>query len=447
MKRSGGSPHTYMVPLKIELGEQIFLHHLPADTFKSAHLQLHFVVPIDNERAASHRALIPAVLRRGCERYPTQTHLSRHLEDLYSADFNTSISRRGDMQIITFDMGMLQQDYIPEGLDILPSLCETLKSILFHPLCDKKTGVFLEEYVESEKKNAIDAIRAQLDNKAYYARIRCIGHMCRNEKYGISEFGTVKEIEAITPVSLYEAYRSLLAEAKIMIYYTGSESFDTVRDTVSSLFVNVRRIPCSLFETEQNPIKLHVKKIKESAKAKQGKLCLGFRVGTRIDHPLHSAMSLFLYVFGASPTSKLFANVREKLSLCYSCSARQELTKGILLVTAGIENTKYRRALREIRRQFRFMKAGKITEEELLLSKNILAGQFRSVSDDPQLLVNWYFVRDLSGISETPEEAADAVMRVSLQELCAVASTVRLDTVYFLRGSLTARKEKESDEE
>ena len=48
---------------------------------------------------------------------------------------------------------------------------------------------------------------------------------------------------------------------------------------------------------------------------------------------------------------------------------------------------------------------------------------------------------------ETPEEAAEAVMRVSLQELCEVASTVRLDTVYFLRGSLAKRKEKGSDEE
>ncbi len=436
-----------MVPLKIELGEQIYLHHLPTDTFKSAHLQLHFVVPIDSERAASHRALIPAVLRRGCEKYPTQTLLSRHLEGLYSADLNTSVSRRGDMQIITFDVGMLQQDYIPDGLSMLSSLCDLLKSLLFHPLCDKSTGVFLEEYVEGEKKNAIDAIRAQLDNKAYYARIRCIGHMCRNEKYGISEFGTIKEIEAITPFSLYEAYRSLLAEAKIMIYYTGSESFDTVRDTVSSLFTDIRRIPCALFETEPNPQKIRAKRIRESAKAKQAKLCLGFRVGTRIKDPLHSAMSLFLYVFGASPTSKLFANVREKLSLCYSCSARQELTKGILLVTAGIENAKYRRALREILRQFRLMKAGKITENELLLAKNILAGQFRSVSDDPQLLASWYFVRDLSGISETPEEAAEAVMRVTLQEIRAVAATVRLDTVYFLRGSLAKRKESGSDEE
>lgn len=50
-------------------------------------------------------------------------------------------------------------------------------------------------------------------------------------------------------------------------------------------------------------------------------------------------------VFGGGPYSRLFMNVREKLSLCYYCSARLIRGKGIIVIQSGIEKKTGKRCL------------------------------------------------------------------------------------------------------
>ena len=49
------------------------------------------------------------------------------------------------------------------------------------------------------------------------------------------------------------------------------------------------------------------------------------------------AMKLMNTIFGGTPFSKLFLNVREKLSLCYYCAAGYNQLKGTVFVDCGIE--------------------------------------------------------------------------------------------------------------
>ena len=436
-----------MKPERTELSTGIFFNRMPVDKFKMSLLSVYLTVPLSDESAASKIALLQYVLRQGTKSYPTAPELSRRLEALYSADLASGVFKSGENQVMLFSIGVLRSKFVPDGTDLLTPAAELLREVIFDPLIDRTTGVFKDEYVEREKKNACDRIRSIQNNKALYAKRKCISLMCADEPFGVSELGSVEEIEQITPASLYAAYRVLLSEARIEIYYSGTEDAERVIGMFAPTLAGIRRYPRTPATSEIRRTVKKQKAVTERTVAEQGKLCIGFRAGVSLGEPDAAAVTLFHSIFGGSPTSKLFANVRERLSLCYSCSSQLQLTKGIFLVSAGIENRKKRRALREIFHQLAKMRAGKITEKEREMALNTLVNQCRSLSDDPASLERWYFTRALiADTDQSPEEFAEALAKVTLKDLARVAGYAVPDTVYFLRGISDHREEGGEDD-
>ena len=74
-------------------------------------------------------------------------------------------------------------------------------------------------------------------------------------------------------------------------------------------------------------------------------------------------------VFGASPVSKLFMEVREAQSLCYSIGSSYDLYKGLMKVSCGIDPDARDIACEEILHQWDQMCAGNFTDEEMDAAK------------------------------------------------------------------------------
>ena len=72
----------------------------------------------------------------------------------------------------------------------------------------------------------------------------------------------------------------------------------------------------------------------------QGKLAMGFRTGIDAWDEDYPALMLLNAVYGGTTTSKLFLNVREKLSLCYYASSGLMKYKDVMLVSSGVEFSK-----------------------------------------------------------------------------------------------------------
>ena len=432
-----------MKPEKLEISAGIYFTGMPVDKFKTSQLTVYLTLPLTDDSTASKIALLPYVLRRGTRTYPTSAAIIRRQEELYSADLFSGVFKQGDRQVLAFSVNALSREYVPAGEDPMTGVIALLNEVLFDPCIDKTTGVFLDDYVESEKKNACDRIRSIQNNKAAYANVRCLEVMCRDEAYSISERGTAEETAKITPAALFTAYRALLAEARIDIYYTGTAPSEEILALLRPHLDRIHRYPIALPPTfiKKRATKKH--QVAERAVASQGKLCIGFRTGVSISDADVPACMLFHSVFAASPTSKLFANVRERLSLCYSCSSRLHLAKGLFVVAAGIENKNKGKAVREVLRQLRKMRAGKITENELNMAVRMMVSQFRSLEDEPTAMERWYLSRDLAGVAVSHEEIAKQIECVTVADLARVAKLVSLDTVYFLRGSAEHTEEEE----
>ena len=175
--------------------------------------------------------------------------------------------------------------------------------------------------------------------------------------------------------------------------------------------------------------------VEEALDVTQGKLAMGFRTGGvtcwEEDYP---ALTMFNAIFGGTTLSKLFMNVREKLSLCYYASSLYHRQKGLITVSSGIEFQNYQRAYDEIMAQLEAVQKGELEDWELEGARSTLLNSYATVGDSQGKLENFYLGQAATGQHETPADLARAIQDMTAERICRAMSTVKLDTVYFLKG-------------
>ena len=422
-----------MITKTIKIANGVNVNYIHTDKFKTNQISVNFITQMD--KASAHlNAMIPVILLRGCRKYPTQSQLNRRLQYLYSADIDTKNTKLGEFQIFGLSSNMLN-DRFTGDIKMAEEMAQLLCDIIFDPYLEN--GVFSEKYVESEKINLIDLIESEINNKTGYSVNRCIEEMCKDEVFAVKKYGTVEDVEGITEASLYEAYLNALKSCKIEIYVTGECEIDKVAaifDTyISKLERDVklpRKYPIVRAATE-------VKRVDEIQDVNQGKLCIGMRTGCNVEDEGFYIARLFTEIFGSGDVSKLFMNVREKMSLCYSIDAILFQKIGILMVTAGIEFENKEIAEKAIFDQLDAMRRGDITEEEFLSAKRSLRNVFMQVYDSPRAMEKWALNRTFFGSSLTLKEECARIECATVNDVVEFAKRITLDTVYFLKGEST----------
>jgi predicted Zn-dependent peptidase len=413
-----------------EIAAGVFFNAISESKFKSNLISLRFIAPLDEKTAAKNALLFP-VLLRGSTSFPDIGSIRREEESVYDTDISDGVYKRGDAQIIEIRMSLLDNRFSIDGMDITDRAVKLLSDILFCPLTEN--GVFLEEYVESEKQMLIDDIRAQINDKRRYAMQRLSEEMFSDDVFGISELGTVESVDAITASALTDQYKELFSRARIEIFAVGRFDFAALRETFRSLFSRSNR--SYIYQTETKPLQSarpSVKTVYERQNISQGKLAMGFYTGVTVKDENYTAMQLLNAIYGAGVTSKLFLNVREKLSLCYYCGSGDNGQKGFLTVHSGIEFKNEKKAADEILAQLDEIKKGNISENELRDAKLALIDSAERIADSAYNMLNWYFACVMNEAMITPEEKCEKVRAITTDDIVKVAQNIRLDTYYFL---------------
>ena len=411
-----------------EIMQDVFLTYLPAQHFKTSRLTLNLVTGLDRA-SASANALLPAVLRRGTVRCPDMESLSAALDTLYGANIDYTVRKKGERQCVGFAAGFIDDGFTPHGEKLLEPVAQQLGELLLEPVT--RDGCFLSEYVDSEKANLIDAIRALKNDKRDWADIRLMQEMCAGEPYSVLRLGDEETAGAITADALYRHGRELMASSRVELIYCGGAEERRVEDAVLSALAKLPRGS----QTPLPPVRRAAapetpRCIIETMDVTQGKLAMGYRC-TSDDYP---AMVLANLIFGGTSNSKLFLNVREKHSLCYYASSSYARSKGILTVSSGVEVTDFERAEEEIERQLHAVQQGDWEDWEQEGALQAIRTSLLSLTDSQGALENFYLGQIASGATETPEELASSLQQVTKERIVAAARTVTPDTVYFLRG-------------
>ena len=413
-----------------ELGNGIKLHVRPTEKFKAVvvNLLIHQNLTPEN---ATRTALLPMVLRRGCRSLPTALDLTRKLDGLYGAEIRTDILKKGERQLVSFVLEIINERFLPSWEGILGQGLEVLACVVSDPVV--QDGGFRPDYAEQEKVNLRRLIEGLINDKRQYAVARCIQEMCRDENFGIYKYGRVEDIEGLEPVGLYEYYRRLLRENPIDLFVVGDVDPAEIRSLAEKAFGFSRS---GGLKVEVGPVEhpvSEVRRVVERQDVTQGKLTLGLRTNTprrsRDFYPLAVANG----VLGGYAHSKLFQNVREKASLAYYAYSNLEVTKGLMIIGSGIEFANYERALKIILEQIDDLKAGKITDYELDSTKKAMVKDIRVAADNPAQEISLHLDGLINDRVESVEEKIAAIQKVTPDDVVRAAGQIRLDTVYFLR--------------
>lgn len=398
--------------------------------FKQGCLSFQLVRPMDRQESAMN-ALLPAVLLRGTRRCPDLRSITEQLDTLYGASISPLVRRIGDYQTTGVFCGFMDDRFALPGDRVLRPMLEFLEEVLLDsPL---EGDGFLPAFVESEKKNLIATIESELNDKRVYAMNRLLRIMCREDTFGLPRLGEKEQVAAVTPEGLLAHYRKILGTSPIQIFYVGSAEADQVAELLMPLLGKLQRQPMSLAaQTAFCPCDPSDEV--EIMDVAQGKLCMGFTTPITNRDPRFPAMQVMNTVLGAGMTSKLFMNVREKLSLCYSIGSGYYGTKGIVIVSAGIDFDKEQLTREEVLRQIEACRAGEIKEQELTAAKEALLSSLRATHDAPGSIEGYYATAALSGMGMTPAEYMAAVEAVQTADVVAAAKLLTLHTTYFLKG-------------
>lgn len=387
--------------------------------FKTNVYALYLTIPLTKENV-TYNALIPTVLKRGCEKYNNQLEISKKLEEMYDATFGIGITKVGNNEVLKFYLESLNNNYLPKNEDLSKTSIEMLLNIVMKPyLVNEK---FDDDYVEQEKENLKKVIESRKDNKDTYATNRLLEEMFKEEPYGLYKFGNIDEIDNITSEKLYEKYKELIKNSEKYLYIVG----DVENLNIESYNIDEKEITIS----KEFPVKVSEKEniVKEQMDVTQGKLVIGLNTPNN----KQEVIALYNTILGKGANSKLFLNVREKEGLAYSAGSTYLKRNNAIIISTGIEVSKYNKAVEVIKNQLKDMEDGNITEKEMKDAKQFINAGLNLINESSENMIEYRFDKDLYNEEIDIEKYRKEIEEIKKEDIVKVAKQIKIDTIYFL---------------
>ncbi len=416
---------------KRQVNPNITIYYIPMEKLKTTTLGMYVRRPMVAAET-SLNAVLPHVLKRGCRMAADSVQVAQTLEGLYGASLNVAVTKKGENQMMVFDTETIADRYAPAGEALSGEMTELLFSMLLEPVLEN--GVFRREFVEQEKKNAKDRIESLINDKRSYAHHRCVEEMCKGEPFGLSALGTAAGVDQITPENLYAHYQTIITSSVIDIFVCGTANLDQIAETIQKKLGGISFLAPPAVNTEILQKNTDLQRVTEQMDVTQGKLSIGFRTNIRPDDPDAWALTVGNSVFGAGTHSKLFNNVREKLSLAYYASSQLEKMKGLMVVNAGIEFANFQKAYDETMAQFQAIQAGEVTDMEFDSSIKTIINSLNSYYDNQRYMRAFYLDQMLAGTNCDIEGYKRNISAVTKDDVIRAFQKIQPDTVYFLTG-------------
>ncbi len=414
----------------IQIAQGVTLHAAQTQKFKTGCFSINFLRRHSREDAVMD-ALLPSVLLRATQKYPDIARISSRLDELYGASFGTLVRLKGEVKTLGFYADFIEDAFLPAGEQVFAPVVDFLEEVLYHPYLE--SGCFAERCVAGEKQNLIHAIEAAQNDKRSYATQRLRQIMCEGEAYSVPRLGYAADVERVTPAALWAHYQDVLEHSQIVLFYAGRQSPEEAAAQFGRIFRGKGRAQTVAVCTQVISAAEDPREVSECMDVAQGKLAIGLRTGITVDHADYPALVLLNAVYGSGMTSKLFVNVREKLSLCYYAGSALEKYKGIMIISSGIEFKDYHRAKQAILEELEACRRGEISEEELEAARRGVLSALRASMDAPARLDDYYIGKGIAG-GDDIETLARKIAALRREDLVRAAGRLTVDTIYFLKG-------------
>jgi predicted Zn-dependent peptidase len=410
-----------------ELAPGIELFTMRDTSFKTATVKTYFITDLGPD--ATKIALLPYVLRRGTESYPTLLDLSRSLERLFGTHLSVDVGKLVEWHTISFSLNVVAERFVPGGQSLLEPAARVLGELVNSPVL--KGGVFLPDYLDQEKRSLQNHIESLINEKSQYAVEQLFRAMCKNEAYSVYEYGKVEDLPRINPRTEFSFYRRFIQKNPIKVFAFGQIRAGDVKRLLLKHVLPGDNGTRKIRKAPKNVLPKRRRSITEKMPLSLGHLVLGFRTGYRFGGPDQHAYSIYGTMLGGHMLSRLFMILREQESLAYSVHASSSL-KGIMLVYAGVHSKNRRRAQEIILREMKNIAKGDFTKDEFDNAVRHLRSSFRSIRDVPNRRIAAAFVQSMTRRPRSEREVLREFDSVTPDDIVRVAGTIKPDTFYYL---------------
>lgn len=411
-----------------EISNGVKLLCVNSDKFKTNCLNIDFYLPISKYLAAQN--VLSSLMGHTSKKYSTFKAFSAKVENLYGADFGTSIGTIGEKVRIRFGIEIPDDRFSLDGEAVSEQAVDFLVDIIKNPNCTD--GCFDSDCTAREIRFTLENIEAEKNDKRSYAVSRLRQLMCAGEPYGIDREKLESDIKNLDGKALFDAYCDMMRSSQIAVTAAGSIDKKMLTDKITEFVNGIENRNPQKIDTVFIESADKTRYFKEEMDVSQAKLVIGLRTGMKNADDSYYAYKVMNDIFGGGPYSRLFMNVREKMSLCYYCGARLLREKGIIFIQSGVEKENYEQALSEILNQLDVMKNGEFTDDDFASSISALCDAYRGVGDTPSAICTYYGSQVFDEKLISGVELADKISKVTREQVVDCAKRVTVDSVYFL---------------
>ncbi len=403
--------------------------YLITDKFKSVIVSVKFIGQFTAENLNS-RALLPNMLTGASRHFHDRSLIERELAWLYGTDISTSHQKIGYQSVISFDMTLVNEKYLPERPEIFDRAFSLLADIIYNPKLingSLKKGLF-----DREKRLLMEEIAGEYNDKFAYGYRLFKNRMFENELFRLSPRGDLDSLSRLTIDDINQEYRRMLCDNQLELHVSGDFSEDQMDHLIRKhIHGKTSPVPLSWLDTETKTID-EVKMYHEAADITQTRIYMGYRSEIRNTNRLYYPIRIMNIILGDSDQSLLFQMIRENEQLSYDVSSTYIANKGVLLVFAGVEPGNETRTLDQIHKAIKRLTIGDISADDLQLAKAVYLKRLRQEHDSlQQILQRAFFYQALFNKEYILEESIRQTEAVTLDDVIEAMQSLKADTVFF----------------
>lgn len=415
--------------MRYQLTDGVNLEVIPTNKFNMNQILINFATPQTADNATA-RNLLANLLETSTNKYPTQTELADQLAKMYGAYVNMGVSRVGRLHCVRLKASFVNNELANE--DLFQQLLALIQEMLFNPLVSDNqfdAATFARQAV-----NLQSTIKGYYDDKQFWAARRLLDLYYRDDSVmKIPSFGRAQAVSQLTPASVYQTYQRMLANDRVDIFFLGNIDEEQAKQAFAQLPFTPR--PNANAQPEilyHQPLYRQVQRQVEYQPVSQAKLNIGYQLPLYSGTELYYAGIVFNDLFGGSPFSKLYVNIREQAGLAYYAASRLMPFNGLLSVQSGIDSKRAAQVEGLIDSQLADLQAGRFSTERFTEVQNGLANQYLSSNDLAGNILGRRLTNQLLGLPNQDEAAA--IHAVTREQVVAVAKMMKKQAVYLLSG-------------
>ena len=383
------------------------IHFINTDRFKTISIRINFKRKTNREEITK-RNLLTRVLLESNEFYKTSRLIEIETENLYGLMLRSSSSISGNYSIMSFESSFLNEEYTDKKM--IEKSLDFILGFLFNPDIEQKE--FNEKSFNMCKESLKQEIECLKENPERYGMHKMLEAMDEDAPYAINADGSLENLEKITRENLYEYYQTIIKSDLVDIF---------IKKPSQSHYVEHKKI------NRKSKTKI------ENQDLEQSKLYIGCKLDKLTPFEQKYVMNIYSFILGGSPNSKLFMNLREKNSLCYSVNSSYQPVFNLLIIKAGIDAENFKKSVNLIKEEMKKLEKGQFTEEEIKAGIITYKNTFKEVEDSAFSILNAYTSCEYLGYDPI-EIRIKEIEKVDKESIIKLCKKIHIDTIFLLEG-------------